>query len=84
MEKEKIVIIGAGQHARVVLYNIEEQNKYEVIGFLDSDDNRIGNIFEEKKILGNYQKENLREFSKKIGTKGKKYLTILSIMDGKQ
>ena len=68
MEKEKIVIIGAGQHARVVLYNIEEQNKYEVIGFLDSDDNRIGNIFEEKKILGNYQKENLREFSKKIGT----------------
>ncbi|WVU41686.1 hypothetical protein V3433_09150 [Fusobacterium polymorphum] len=48
MEKEKIVIIGAGQHARVVLYNIEEQNKYEVIGFLDSDDNRIGNIFEEK------------------------------------
>ncbi len=68
MEKEKIVIIGAGQHARVVLYNIEEQNKYEVIGFLDSDDNRIGNIFEEKKILGNYQKENLKEFSKKIGT----------------
>ena len=68
MEKEKIVIIGAGQHARVVLYNIEEQNKYEVIGFLDSDDNRIGNIFEGKKILGNYQKENLKEFSKKIGT----------------
>ena len=68
MEKEKIVIIGAGQHARVVLYNIEEQNKYEVIGYLDSDDNRIGNIFEGKKILGNYQKENLKEFSKKIGT----------------
>lgn len=68
MEKEKIVIIGAGQHARVVLYNIEEQNKYEVIGYLDSDDNRIGDIFEGKKILGNYQKENLKEFSKKIGT----------------
>lgn len=68
MEKEKIVIIGAGQHARVVLYNIEEQNKYEVIGYLDSDDNRIGNIFEGKKILGNYQRENLKEFSKKIGT----------------
>ena len=68
MEKEKIVIIGAGQHARVVLYNVEEQNKYEVIGYLDSDDNRIGDIFEGKKILGNYQKENLKEFSKKIGT----------------
>ena len=68
MEKEKIVIIGAGQHARVVLYNVEEQNKYEVIGFLDSDDNRIGKIFEGKEILGNYQKENLKEFSKKIGT----------------
>jgi len=68
MEKEKIVIIGAGQHARVVLYNIEEQNKYEVVGFLDSNDNRIGKIFEGKEILGNYQKENLKEFSKKIGT----------------
>ena len=68
MEKEKIVIIGAGQHARVVLYNIEEQNKYEVIGFLDAADDKIGNIFEGKKILGNYQKENLKEFSKKIGT----------------
>lgn len=68
MDKEKIVIIGAGQHARVVLYNIEEQNKYEVVGFLDSDDNRVGEFFEEKEILGNYQKENLKEFSKKIGT----------------
>lgn len=68
MEKEKIVIIGAGQHARVVLYNIEEQNKYEVVGFLDSNDNRIGKIFEGKEILGNYQRENLKEFSKKIGT----------------
>ena len=68
MEKEKIIIIGAGQHARVVLYNIEEQNKYEVVGFLDSDDNRIEKIFEGKKILGNYQKENLKELSKKIGT----------------
>ena len=68
MEKEKIVIIGAGQHARVDLYNIEEQNKYEVVGFLDSNDNRIGKIFEGKEILGNYQRENLKEFSKKIGT----------------
>ena len=33
--KEKILLIGAGQHARVVLYNIQEQNKYEVIGILD-------------------------------------------------
>lgn len=68
MEKEKIIIIGAGQHARVVLYNIEEQNKYEVIGFLDSDDNRIGDFFEGKKILGNYQKEDLRKLSENIGT----------------
>ena len=66
MEKEKIVIIGAGQHARVVLYNIEEQNKYEVIGFLDSDDSKIGEFFEGKKILANYQKEDLRKFSKNI------------------
>ena len=56
MEKEKIVIIGAGQHARVVLYNIEEQNKYEVIGFLDSDDIKIGEFFVGKKILYKYKK----------------------------
>ena len=68
MEKEKIIIIGAGQHARVVLYNIEEQDKYDVIGFLDSNDSRIGDFFEEKKILGNYQKEDLRKLSENIGT----------------
>ena len=68
MEKEKIIIIGAGQHARVVLYNIEEQDKYDVIGFLDSNDSRIGDFFEGKKILGNYQKEDLRKLSENIGT----------------
>ena len=34
--KEKILLIGAGQHARVILYNIKEQNKYDVIGILDA------------------------------------------------
>ena len=33
--REKILLVGAGQHARVVLYNIQEQNKYDVIGILD-------------------------------------------------
>lgn len=68
MEKEKIVIIGAGQHARVILYNIGEQNKYEVAGFLDSDDTKIERTFEGKKILGNYKKEDLKKLSKEIGT----------------
>jgi len=29
--KEKILLIGAGQHARVILYNIKEQNKKRCI-----------------------------------------------------
>ena len=95
MDKEKIIIIGAGQHARVVLYNIEEQDKYDVIGFLDSNDSRIGDFFEGKKILGNYQKEDLRKLSENIGTNKffigfgnmkyrKKCLSTSLIMDGKQ
>lgn len=61
--KEKIVLVGSGQHARVVLYNIKEQGKYEVIGFLDSDENKIGSFYEGLPIIGNY--ENLNEIKEK-------------------
>lgn len=54
MEKEKVILVGSGQHARVILYNVEEQNKYEVIGFLDQDSNKVGMTFENLPILGTY------------------------------
>lgn len=34
--KEKVVLIGGGQHCNVVRYNIECQNKYDVACICDS------------------------------------------------
>ncbi len=34
---EDIIIIGGGQHCGVVMYNVEAQGRYRVIGVLDGD-----------------------------------------------
>lgn len=52
--KEKIVLVGSGQHANVVMYNIKEQGKYEVVCFLDSDEKKVGHEIEGIKVAGNY------------------------------
>ena len=68
--KEKILLIGAGQHARVVLYNIQEQNKYEVNGILDKNLNkaREEKIFEGIPILDiDYSKIDLKKLKEEIG-----------------
>lgn len=54
MEKEKIVLVGSGQNARVILYNLRAQNKYEVACFLDSDPTKTGSICEGYKVAGTY------------------------------
>ena len=59
MNKENIVLIGAGQHCHVVLYNTREQNHYNVIGILDGDPGKIGSFVEDIPILGTYEKETL-------------------------
>lgn len=48
--KEKIALIGAGGHCKIVIDLIEELNQYEIIGIYD--DNKI-DFFENIKILGN-------------------------------
>ena len=58
--KEKIVLIGGGQHCGVVLYNIEEQGKYEVVGIIDSDLSKKGKTTYGKMVLGDYSSENLQ------------------------
>ena len=68
--KEKILLIGAGQHARVVLYNIQEQNKYEVIGILDKNLNkaREEKIFEGIPMLDiDYSQIGLKKLKEEIG-----------------
>lgn len=68
--KEKILLIGAGQHARVILYNIKEQNKYDVIGILDAnlDKAKENKTFEGIPILNiNYNEVDLRKLKIEIG-----------------
>ena len=43
--KKKIIVIGAGQQAKVTIDNIEEQNKYQIFGLVDSN---INNIYSNK------------------------------------
>ena len=67
--KEKILLIGAGQHARVILYNIKEQNKYDVIGILDAnlDKAKENKTFEGIPILNiNYNEVDLRKLKIEI------------------
>ena len=69
--REKILLVGAGQHARVVLYNIQEQNKYDVIGILDKnlDKAKEEKFFEGIPILDiDYSKVDLKELKAKLGT----------------
>ena len=69
--REKILLVGAGQHARVVLYNIQEQNKYDVIGILDKnlDKAKEEKFFEGIPILDiDYSKIDLKELKEKLGT----------------
>ena len=40
--KEKIIIIGAGEHARMVIDNIEEQGVYEIFGLTTSNESEVG------------------------------------------
>lgn len=49
--REKIVILGAGGHARVVADCVDE-SKYEIVGFLDKDEEHIGESLDGIEIIG--------------------------------
>ncbi|MBQ2818880.1 MAG: acetyltransferase [Clostridia bacterium] len=66
--KEKLILIGGGQHCGVVLYNIEEQGKYDVIGVLDSDPSKKGQMTCGKPILGDYSSDSLKGLREMYGT----------------
>lgn len=65
---EKIIIIGCGQHANVVLYNVKEQGKYEVLGFFDSNPSKVGEEFYGLKVLECYKEWDLEELIYKYNT----------------
>ena len=55
MDKEKIVLVGSGQHAKVVLYNLKAQNKYDVACLLDANREKISSYLNGYEIAGTYE-----------------------------
>lgn len=50
--KEKLVVFGAGGHAKVVIDIIEQQGVYEIAGLLDDDTRQLGKSFFGYPVLG--------------------------------
>lgn len=42
MVKERIIIIGCGEHAKMLIDNIEDQKKYEILGLTTNNDQELG------------------------------------------
>ena len=63
--KEKIVIVGAGQHCNVVLYNMREQGKYEPACILD-----IDKKIWEKKLNGVYVEPGYKDYDELVKDDG--------------
>ncbi len=49
--KNKILFIGAGGHAKVILETFKRLSKYEIVGFIDLPE-RVGQIFQGVPVLG--------------------------------
>lgn len=66
MEKEKIILLGCGQHANVVLYNIKAQGIYDVACILTPETDLIGTEYKGVKVFGTDEDRN--KARKKYGT----------------
>lgn len=66
MEKEKVVLVGNGQHARVVIYNIKAQGLYDIACLTTCDESLIGNYYEGYEIAGT--DDDLEKIRKKYNT----------------
>ncbi len=61
-EKPKLIIIGAGDHAKVVIATVEAEARYKVFGLLDDDESKHETKWYGHQILGgDNQLESLRE-----------------------
>lgn len=54
-DSEKILIVGSGQHCRVVLYNMRAQGVFSPVGIADIDPGRWGTEIEGVPIIKDYQ-----------------------------
>ena len=64
---EKVLLVGCGQHCGVILYNIEAQGRYEVVGLVDSDPAKCGKVFHGQPVLGDYSSDSLRKIREEYG-----------------
>ncbi len=75
--RKKVVIIGAGGHAKVIA-DIIEKSGDEIVGFLDDDKKKGTNIIKEYKVLGDFN----NRFPLAIANSG--YEFIIAIGDNKK
>lgn len=50
--KKNIIIVGSGQHARVVLYNAVCESKFNVVGFISNDEKEINKVIDGVPVIG--------------------------------
>lgn len=65
---EKMIIVGCGQHANVVIYNINMQQEYLLMGYFDAEDGKIGSFINGYQVFENYQKCDLNKLIAKYNT----------------
>jgi sugar O-acyltransferase (sialic acid O-acetyltransferase NeuD family) len=63
--ENRIVLIGSGQQANVIIYNILEQDKYDIVGILDVDKTKWGQDYKGIPIMEGYTDFNV-EYLRKI------------------
>lgn len=63
-----IILIGSGQHAEVVLYNIKEQAQYKAIGILDNDPGKIGKTVLGLPVIADYSDISIKKVEKEYHT----------------
>ncbi len=65
---EKIIIVGCGQHANVVLYNIECQGIYEALGFFEANPSKLNQEHYGLRVLECYKENDLKALREKYKT----------------
>lgn len=65
---EKIIIVGCGQHANVVLYNIKCQGIYEVLGFFDANPLKLNQWYYGFRMIEWYKENDLKVLREKYKT----------------
>jgi len=51
MKKKKIIIFGTGEHAKICIDNIEEQNKYKIFGLVTNKKDKVNKLVNGYKVL---------------------------------